>query len=240
MAGPAVLGWASPRGGIAEEAPGARSPAQMGYTRVKICGVTRPEDARAAARLGADAIGIVLYPASPRALGLEAAHAVTAALPPFVTPVGLFLDPSPDEVRAALESLPLELLQFHGTEPAAFCRAFGRPYIKAVGMAGDDGDVAAQAAAYPDARALLVDSHAPGSPGGTGAGFDWQRLPRARDFRVILAGGLTSANVAAAVAAVQPDAVDVSSGVERSKGIKDEALVHEFIEEVRRGDRNEA
>lgn len=211
----------------------------MGYTRVKICGVTRPEDARAAARLGADAIGLVLYPPSPRALGLDAARAVTDALPPFVTPVGLFLDPTPDEVRSALAALPLELLQFHGTEPADFCRAFGRPYIKAVGMTGDGDDIAAGAARYPDARALLVDSHAAGRPGGTGVTFDWERLPPERGFRVILAGGLTPANVAMGVATVRPDAVDVSSGVERSKGIKDEALVREFIEEVRRGDRSE-
>lgn len=210
----------------------------MGYTRVKICGVTRPEDARAAARLGADAIGLVFYPASPRALGVEAARAVAAALPPFVTPVGLFLDPAPDEVRAALAAVPLELLQFHGTEPAELCRAFGRPYIKAVAMAGADGDFAAGAAAYPDARGLLVDSHAAGRPGGTGATFAWDRLPAERSLPVILAGGLTPDNVAAAVAAVRPEAVDVSSGVERSKGIKDETLMREFIEEVRRGDRN--
>lgn len=211
----------------------------MGTTRVKICGVTRPEDARAAARLGADAIGMVFYPPSPRALGLEAARAVTAALPPFVTPVGLFLDPTPDEVRAVLEAVPLELLQFHGTEPAELCRAFGRPYIKAVAMSGDNGDLAASAARYPDARALLVDSHVAGSAGGTGTAFAWERLPGERALPVILAGGLEPANVAAAIAAVRPEAVDVSSGVERSKGVKDEALMREFIEEVRRGDRNE-
>lgn len=212
----------------------------MGYTRIKICGVTRPEDARAAARLGADAIGLVFYPPSPRALAIEAAHAIAAALPPFVTPVGLFLDPAPDEVRTVLERVPLELLQFHGTEPAEFCRAFGRPYIKAVGMSGGDGDIAASAASYPDARALLVDSHEAGSPGGTGETFAWARLPAERPLPVILAGGLAPGNVAAAVSTVRPEAVDVSSGVERSKGVKDEALVREFIEEVRRGDRNEA
>lgn len=212
----------------------------MGYTRVKICGVTRPEDARAAARLGADAVGLVFYPPSPRALDIETARAVAAALPPFVTPVALFLDPTPDEVRAVLDAVPVELLQFHGTEPAELCRAFGRPYIKAVAMTGGDGDIATGAARYPDARGLLVDSHAAGSPGGTGTTFAWERLPAERALPVILAGGLVAANVAAAVAAVRPEAVDVSSGVERSPGVKDAARMREFIEEVRRGDRSEA
>lgn len=212
----------------------------MGYTRVKICGVTRPEDARAAARLGADAVGLVFYPPSPRALDIETARAVAAALPPFVTPVALFLDPTPDEVRAVLDAVPVELLQFHGTEPAELCRAFGRPYIKAVAMTGGGGDIATGAARYPDARGLLVDSHAAGSPGGTGTTFAWERLPAERALPVILAGGLVAANVAAAVAAVRPEAVDVSSGVERSPGVKDAARMREFIEEVRRGDRSEA
>lgn len=211
----------------------------MGYTRVKICGVTRPEDARAAARLGADAVGLVFYPPSPRALDIETARAVVAALPPFVTPVALFLDPTPDEVRAVLDAVPVELLQFHGTEPAELCRAFGRPYIKAVAMTGGDGDIATGADRYPDARGLLVDSHAAGSPGGTGTTFAWERLPAERALPVILAGGLVAANVAAAVAAVRPEAVDVSSGVERSPGVKDAARMREFIEEVRRGDRSE-
>lgn len=208
----------------------------MNRTRVKICGVTRPADARAAALHGADAIGLVFYPPSSRAVDIEAARAVTAALPPFVTPVGLFLDPEPEEVRAVLAQVPIELLQFHGREDASFCRAFGRPYIKAAGL-GEEVDWEALACAHPDARGLLVDSHVAGSAGGTGVVFAWDRIPRERAFRLILAGGLSPDNVAAAVARVGPDAVDVSSGVEQAKGVKDEARIRDFIEEVRRGDR---
>jgi len=210
----------------------------MGYTRIKICGVTRPEDARAAARYGADAVGVVFYPPSPRAVDAEAACAVCAALPPFVTSVGLFLDAEAADVRAVLERVPLDLLQFHGREDAGFCRSFGRPYIKTVGMAGA-GDLEAAAAAYPDARGLLVDSHAPGAAGGTGATFAWERLPRERGFSLILAGGLTSANVADAVARVRPEALDVSTGVETAPGVKDGNRIREFIEEARRGHGNE-
>jgi len=210
----------------------------MGYTRIKFCGVTRPADGRIAARLGADAIGLVFHPPSGRAVDPETARSVVRALPPFVTTVGLFLDPDADRVRATLDAVPLDMLQFHGTESADFCRSFGRPYIKAVPMDGDT-DPGAAAEAFPDARGLLFDSHAHGSAGGTGETFAWSRLPRSRRFHLILAGGLSPANVARAVASVQPDAVDVSSGVESAKGIKDEGRMQQFIEEVRRGDRNE-
>jgi len=210
----------------------------MRYPRVKICGVTRPEDARAAARYGADAVGLVFYPPSPRALDLDTARAVCAALPPFVTTVGLFLDAAAAEVRAVLERVPLDLLQFHGREDAAFCRGFGRPYIKTVGMGGD-ADLHAAARAFPDARGLLVDSHAPGAAGGTGETFAWEILPDERDFALILAGGLTVENVADAVRRVRPEAVDVSSGVETAPGVKDERRIREFIEEARRGHGNE-
>lgn len=210
----------------------------MGCTRIKICGITRAADARAAAGHGADAIGLVFYPPSPRALGIDQARAVVSALPPFVTPVGLFLDPDPEWVEAVVDQVPVQLLQFHGREDAAFCRRFGRPYIKAVGM-GDTVDWDGVGAAYPDARGLLVDSHAAGTAGGTGETFAWERMPRERHFPLILAGGLDAHNVAAAIAAVRPEAVDVSSGVERARGIKDEARIREFIEEVRRGDRDQ-
>ncbi|MDX1610012.1 MAG: phosphoribosylanthranilate isomerase [Halofilum sp. (in: g-proteobacteria)] len=211
----------------------------MGYTRIKICGVTRPDDARAAAAAGADAVGLVFHPPSSRALELEAALAVVAALPPFVTTVGLFLDPEAERVRSVLERVELDLLQFHGSEPAEFCASFGRPYIKAVSMAGGE-DPAALAAAHPAARGVLADSHVAGQAGGTGKAFAWERLPRQREYRLILAGGLTPDNAAEAVRQVRPDAVDVSSGVEQAPGVKDHARVRRFIEEVRSGDRSEA
>jgi phosphoribosylanthranilate isomerase len=209
----------------------------MGPTRIKICGITRPEDARSAACLGADAIGLVFHEPSARCVDAAAARAVIAALPPFVTAVGLFLDAPAERVRAIVEAVALDELQFHGRESAEYCRSFDRPYVKALGMA-DEIDVTAMAATYADARGVLVDSHAPGSDGGTGEAFAWERLPAARDFGLILAGGLAPDNVAEAVRRVQPDAVDVSTGVEQSRGIKDEARMREFIEEVRRGDRH--
>lgn len=206
-------------------------------TRIKICGMTRPQDAAEAARLGADAVGLVFYPPSDRAVAPARAREIVAALPPFVTAVALFLDPEPGFVEDVVAAVPVGLLQFHGREPAEFCRRFGHRYVKSLGMAGDS-DVAAYAASYPDAAGLLVDGHPPGGPGGTGTGFSWDRLPTERDFPLILAGGLDPGNIAEAVVRVRPDAVDVSSGVESAKGCKDARLMREFIEEVRRGDRN--
>jgi phosphoribosylanthranilate isomerase len=210
----------------------------MAHTRIKICGITRPEDAVVAADAGVDAIGLVFYPPSPRAVDTEAARAVVSALPPFVTATGLFLDAERELIDAVLAAVPLGLLQFHGRENAAFCRAFDRPYIKAVGMA-DGADPAELARAWPDAAGLLADSHSPGEAGGTGKRFPWDRLAGERDYRLILAGGLDPDNVYSAVRTVCPDAVDVSSGVEQSPGCKDAARIQRFIEEVRRGDRNE-
>jgi phosphoribosylanthranilate isomerase len=208
----------------------------MGSTRIKVCGVTRPEDARAAAGAGVDAIGLVFHPPSRRAVDIETACRVVSALPPFVTAVALFLDPEAERVREVVERVPVGLLQFHGSESAAFCTDFGRPYIKAVAMgAGDDPE--SLAAEHPAALALLADSHAAGTGGGTGTAFPWDLLPRERGYRLILAGGLSPDNVAEAVARVRPDAVDVSSGVESEPGIKDPARIERFIEEVRRGDR---
>ena len=188
---------------------------------------------------GADAIGLVFHPDSARALEIEAAVAVTAALPPFVAAVGLFLDPEAERVRAVLEHVTLDLLQFHGGEPADFCSGFGRPYVKAAAMASGE-DPADVAAAHPQARAILADSHVTGESGGTGRSFAWDRLAPGRGYRLILAGGLSADNVAEAIRQVRPDAVDVSSGVEKSRGVKDPARVRRFIEEVRRGDRNAA
>jgi len=208
----------------------------MGSTRIKICGVTRPEDARAAAGAGVDAIGMVFHPPSRRAVDIETAREVVAALPPFVTAVALFLDPAAEQVREVVEGVPVGLLQFHGSESAAFCSGFGRPYIKAVAM-GDGADPEAAAAEHPAALGLLADSHSVGEGGGTGTSFPWHLLPRERGYRLILAGGLSPDNVVDAVSRVRPDAVDVSSGVESEPGIKDPARIERFIEEVRRGDR---
>ncbi len=210
----------------------------MAHTRVKICGITRPDDAAAAAAAGVDAIGLVFYPPSPRAVDIEAAKAIIATLPPFVTATGLFLDAERDRIESVLAAVPLGLLQFHGHEDASFCRSFDRPYIKAVGMA-DGADPSELARGWPDAGGLLADSHRPGEAGGTGTTFAWDRLTGDRDYRLILAGGLDPDNVCSAVRAVHPDAVDASSGVEQSPGRKDVARIQRFIEEVRRGDRNE-
>jgi phosphoribosylanthranilate isomerase len=209
----------------------------MGRTRVKICGITQPQDAVSATNAGADAIGLVFHGASRRFVEPSTARAIVAALPPFVAAVGLFLDAEADWVHEVLAQVPLGLMQFHGSEPGSYCRSFGRPYMKSVGMAGSV-DWQATASAHAGARALLVDSHAPGAVGGTGEVFDWTRMPRQRSLPIVLAGGLTADNVAAAIRQVRPDGVDVSSGVESDKGIKDEALIHDFIEEVGRGDRN--
>ncbi len=200
-------------------------------TRIKICGITRVEDGLAAARLGADAIGLVFYAPSPRAVDAVRAAEICAALPPFVTSVGLFVDPGEDEVRAVLARVPLDLLQFHGDESPEFCRQFGRPYIKAIRMR-DDIDLFAERARYAEARGLLLDTYRPGVPGGTGEAFNWDRIPAELAGQIVLAGGLEPANVAAAVAQVRPYAVDVSGGVEASKGIKDAAKMAAFCNSV--------
>lgn len=201
-------------------------------TRVKICGLTRPADVQAAAQAGCDAVGLVFHPASPRAVDVITARELTAALPPFVTAVALFLDADADRVVEVVEQVRPHLLQFHGNESPDYCNSFGVPYIKAISMASgqpagfDD---------YPDASALLLDSHAPGGMGGTGQVFDWSSLP-AQGQRLILAGGLTPENVGEAVRQGRPYAVDVSSGVESSPGIKDNESMQRFIQAVRDSD----
>jgi len=200
-------------------------------TRVKICGITRVEDALAAARSGADAIGLVFYADSPRAVSVEQARAVVRALPPFITTVGLFVDAAPQEIGAVLAALPLDLLQFHGNESPEACRGHGRPYVKALRM-GEGADAAALARPYDDAAGILVDSYVEGVPGGTGRAFDWSRLPEGLSCPLILAGGLTPDNVAAAVTQVRPWAVDVSGGVEATPGVKDAAKIEAFIRGV--------
>lgn len=200
-------------------------------TRVKICGITKAEDAVNAARLGADAIGLVFYAPSPRFVDAHGARAITQALPPFVMAVGLFVNAMPEEVAAILNAVPLDLLQFHGNEPPADCERFDRPYIKAVPMR-DGVNLHDWARRYGSAKALLVDSYRPGVPGGTGASFDWSRVPMDTGKPIILAGGLSPANVAEAVRRVRPYAVDVSGGVERAKGVKDADKMDAFFREV--------
>jgi phosphoribosylanthranilate isomerase len=204
--------------------------------RVKICGLTRSEDVAAAVAAGADALGFVFVHGSPRYLDDATAAALVRSVPALVCRVGLFLDQGAEQVRQVLQKVSLSLLQFHGNEEAEFCRQFGRPYIKAVSLAAGVTVTDAEKA-YPDAAAILVDSHAPGGHGGTGKTVPWRELS-AGSLPLILAGGLNPANVAAAVNLVKPWAVDVSSGVETAPGIKDAAAIRRFIEEARRGQRS--
>ena len=204
-------------------------------TRVKICGLRDPAHARVAAEAGADAIGLVFYPPSPRLVSAEAAARVAAALPPFIAAVGLFVDAAEAEIRRVLEQVPLDLLQFHGDEPPAFCERFGVPYVRAVRMAPGT-DLLEYAHRFSSAKALLLDAHSPGTPGGTGLTFDWKAIPADFPMPVILSGGLTATNVGRAVREVRPWAVDVSSGVESGRGLKDPAKIVEFIRSVRRED----
>lgn len=206
----------------------------MSAVRSKICGITRVEDALAAAAAGADAIGLVFYAKSPRAVSVTQARQIIAALPPFVTTVGLFVDAGRDELRQILAQVPLDLLQFHGDERAEQCEGHGRPYIKALRVKAGD-DVAAQVARYPGAAGVLLDTFVEGVPGGTGLAFDWSLVPAGLSKPVILAGGLTPENVAAAIARVRPYAVDVSGGVESAKGIKDADKVRAFIRAAQGG-----
>ena len=204
-------------------------------TAVKICGITRLEDAFAAIRAGAHAIGLVFYPPSPRYVTPAAASVILRKLPPFVTTVGLFVDATADEVRATLAQAPVQLLQFHGAETPDYCRQFARPYMKAVRM-GPGVDLLQYAREYHDAKALLLDAYVEGLHGGSGVAFDWSRVPEALPVPVILSGGLTADNVAEAVRRVRPCAVDVSSGVESAKGVKDAARIAAFIAGVRNAD----
>jgi phosphoribosylanthranilate isomerase len=206
-------------------------------TRVKICGITRVEDGVIAARLGADAIGLVFYPPSPRFVNPEQARQIIMALPPFITTVGLFVNAEPATVRAILREVPLALLQFHGDEESDYCAAFGRPYLKAVPM-GAGAEVRDYEQRFATAAGLLLDSHGGAQTGGSGHGFDWARIPAERHKPLILAGGLHSGNVAAAIRQVRPDAVDVSSGVESAKGVKHGELIHAFLREVTNSERN--
>ena len=204
----------------------------MSYVRSKICGITRIEDALAAAEAGADAIGFVFYAKSPRAVDVRQARAIIAELPPFVTTVGLFVNASRCELNEILEVVPLDLLQFHGDETPADCEGYHRPWIKALRVRpGDDIEAACQR--YSGARGMLLDTYVAGVPGGTGEAFDWSLVPARLSKPIILAGGLSAANVGQAIAQVRPYAVDVSGGVEQAKGIKDAAKIEAFMRAVK-------
>lgn len=204
----------------------------MSVVRSKICGITRIEDALAAVEAGADAIGLVFYAPSPRAVTVVQARAILAALPPFVSTVGLFVNASRGELGEILDALPLDLLQFHGDESAQDCSGYHRPYIKALRVKAGD-DIRGQMAEHPQASGFLLDTYVEGVPGGTGEAFDWSLIPQGLQQPIILAGGLTPANVAQAIAQVRPYAVDVSGGVEASKGIKDAQKIRDFIQAVK-------
>lgn len=207
----------------------------MFRTRVKICGITRVEDALLAAQLGADAIGFILDPQSPRFVSRETVAAITAILPPFITTVGVVVDLSSDEMKNLVSLLNLDLLQFHGTETPEYCGSFGIPYIKAIHVQAGT-DIERQANLYPDSQGILLDAYNPTQKGGTGIAFDWNFIPQLMDHALILAGGLNSNNVADAINKIRPYAVDVSSGVEISPGIKNPEKMAAFIAEVRRAD----
>lgn len=202
-------------------------------TRIKICGITRAEEAAFAAKLGVDALGVVFYPPSPRYVTVAQAKAVVAAATPFMTRVGLFMDAEQAEVEQALSQVSLDILQFHGSEPAAYCESFDKPYIKSVPMLGEI-DLAGFMAKYPTAVGFLLDAVADGEAGGQGKTFAWSDFPERekQDVPLILAGGLKPENVAAAIQATSCYAVDVSSGVEEKKGVKSKAKIEQFVREV--------
>ena len=202
-------------------------------TRVKICGITQLEDALVAIESGADALGFVFYEPSPRYVTPEKAAEIIKQLPAFVTTTALFVNASKEAVDRILRQTRIDLLQFHGGETPKFCGQFERPYIKALRMK-PDLDLAVEAKSYSAAQAILLDAYRPGIPGGTGEVFDWDRIPAEHPAPIILAGGLTAENIAQAVQTVAPYAVDVSGGVEKSKGIKDAGKVEKFINEVNR------
>ena len=202
-------------------------------TRIKICGITRLEDALQIANLGGDAIGLAFYANSPRVVDIETAVAIREAMPPFVTVTAVFLNEETEWVDQVVQAVRPDCLQFHGEEPADFCQRWARPYIKAIPMASIT-DVNAYARQYSTAQGFLMDSNVAGRRGGSGDTFDWSKIPSAFDFPLVLAGGLNPSNVSAAITQVKPWAVDVSSGVENSRGDKDANLIDQFFDAVRR------
>jgi len=200
-------------------------------TRVKICGITREEDARAAVTAGCDAIGLVFYRPSPRYVSPERAAQIVASLPPFVSVVGLFVDAEPEDILQVMKLVRLDLLQFHGNESPEACERFDLPYMKAIRVKPDT-NLLQYAEQFKHAQALLLDAFIEGVPGGTGQVFDWNIIPKTLPLPVVLAGGLSPDNVEQAVRQVRPYAVDVSGGVELNKGIKDAAKIAAFMRGV--------
>ena len=210
----------------------------MKRTRIKFCGMTRPGDVRLACELGIDALGFVFVKTSPRCLAIERLDGLRSAVSPLVSVVALFMDQSINDVSAVIRVLQPTMLQFHGRENDAYCRRFGLPFIKSIAMAEDDDAVMEAGKRYPSASAFLLDGHAAGQQGGRGETFDWTRVPML-DRPVFLAGGLEPGNVGVAIGTARPCAVDVSSGIESSPGIKDGEKMRKFVDEVRRADSSE-
>ena len=204
-------------------------------TRIKICGITRIEDGLAAASSGADAIGFVFYAKSPRCVAPAQARVIADRLPPFVTSVGLFVDATPAEVRDVMRVARLDCLQFHGDESPDYCASFSIPFMRAARVRPGQ-DLLQYSIDFRDAQALLLDAYIEGVPGGTGQRFDWRLIPQSLSLPIVLSGGLDADNVSDAIAQVRPWAVDVSSGVEASKGIKDAKKIEQFIRGVRNAD----
>lgn len=200
-------------------------------TRVKICGITRVEDALEAVNQGADAIGLVFYAQSPRNVTIAQAAAIASAVPAFVSVVGLFVDAEPAFIQEVLASVKLDILQFHGDEAPAACRQYSRPYMKAIRVKNGT-NLVQYAHDYADAKALLLDAFAEGVPGGTGLVFDWSLIPKKLPLPIVLAGGLNAENVGVAIEQVRPYAVDISGGVEVNKGIKDAVKIAAFMRGV--------
>ena len=207
-------------------------------TRIKICGITRLRDAQCVADLGGDAIGLAFHSQSPRAIELKNALQIRQAMPPFVTVTALFMDETEKWISQVVETIMPDCLQFHGDELPEFCRQWSRPFIKAVPMGSVD-DASRYAEQYADAQGFLLDSNVAGRQGGSGDTFDWSKIPSTFDFPLVLAGGLNPSNVVAAITQVNPWGVDVSSGVEQSKGIKDHDLIEQLFDEVNRIDHND-
>ena len=212
----------------------------MHRTRIKICGIRRIEDALVAVNSGADAIGLIFYESSPRAVALTDALAIKAALPPFIASVALFVNPERALVEAVVAALQPTVLQFHGDEEADFCVSFKRPYLKAIRVGGEmtQGDLLQYKAKFSSAQALLLDTLNPVQYGGTGESFDWQVIPADMRKHIVLSGGLNPSNVAMAVNTIRPWAVDVSSGVESIKAVKDHAKIAAFIQQVKQADQD--
>jgi phosphoribosylanthranilate isomerase len=204
----------------------------MIITRIKICGITRPEDARSAVECGADAIGLVFYAKSPRSVSIEQALACVAAVPPFVSVVALFVDETAQTINRILEAVPVDIIQFHGDESADFCVQFGRPYLKALRVQ-PSVDMVSASGEYSAARGILLDAWQEGVPGGTGKTFDWELARGEFPCPLVLAGGLNAENVAQAIEQLRPSAVDVSGGVELEPGVKSAAKIKDFILAVR-------